>query len=90
MLEAFEILETALGAEHERTVKVIQSLADLYTAWHEAEPDPDVCRDCDAQAAQWRAKLPAPPTQPASQPTTKQTEPSDSDGVQLRQLPCFR
>lgn len=44
-------------AAHERTVKVVESLVDPYTAWHEAEPDPPEA-DYAAQAARWRAKLP--------------------------------
>ncbi|MEE9297142.1 MAG: hypothetical protein V3W34_19550 [Phycisphaerae bacterium] len=50
---ALGILEAARGAEHVRTVKVIQSLIGVYDARDEAEPDAAY----DAKAAQWRAKL---------------------------------
>ncbi len=56
LLEAYGILEAALGPEHERTIKVIQSIAELYAAWHAAESDGGY----DVKAAEWRAKLPAP------------------------------
>ncbi|MEE8154465.1 MAG: hypothetical protein V3T53_05840 [Phycisphaerales bacterium] len=46
----------ALGADHERTIKVINALADPYDTWHEAEPD----RGYNAKAAEWRAMLPEP------------------------------
>ncbi len=44
--EGYQILEVALGADHERSIKAIRSLADLYDAW--AKPE---------QAAAWRAKV---------------------------------
>jgi len=53
LLEAHTVLETALGTDHKRTIKAIQSLADLYEAWHAAEPN----QGYDAKAAEWRAKL---------------------------------
>jgi non-specific serine/threonine protein kinase/serine/threonine-protein kinase len=53
LLEAYEILEAAKGAEHKHTAESIQLLIDLYDAWHAAEPD----HGYDAKAAQWRAKL---------------------------------
>ncbi len=37
MLEAHEMLVAALGAEHGRTVRLSESLADLYDAWHAIE-----------------------------------------------------
>jgi hypothetical protein len=55
LLEGQEILETALGPEHERTVEAISALIELYDAWHEAEPG----KGYDAKAADWQAKLPA-------------------------------
>ncbi|TVQ32012.1 MAG: serine/threonine protein kinase [Phycisphaeraceae bacterium] len=55
-LEAAAILESALGPQHERTTDNIRQLADLYTAWREAEPD----AGHDAKAAEWRAKLNEP------------------------------
>ncbi len=54
LLESHKILQTALGPEHKRTIKVINALVDLYDAWHEAEPD----KGYDAKAAEWRANLP--------------------------------
>ena len=54
LLESHQILSAALGPDHERTIKVNESLADLYTAWHEAEPG----NGYDTKAAEWRAKLP--------------------------------
>ena len=54
LLEAHGILESARGAKHERTIKVIKSLANLYDAWDAAEPG----KGYDAKAAEWRAKLP--------------------------------
>ncbi len=42
------------GEEDNRTISAIQALTDLYDAWHEAEPDVGH----DAEAAEWRAKLP--------------------------------
>ncbi len=53
LLDAQRILETALGTDHERTIKAIQSLIDLYTTWHEAEPG----KDYDAKAAEWLGEL---------------------------------
>jgi non-specific serine/threonine protein kinase/serine/threonine-protein kinase len=61
LLEAYGILEAALGPEHQRTIKMIQPLADCYTAWHVAEPD----AGHDAKAAEWRAKLPVDGLEPA-------------------------
>ncbi len=49
LLEAHQLLSSALGAGHERTIKVIDSLVALYGAWGGTE-----------QAAEWRAKLPKP------------------------------
>ncbi len=54
LLEAHGILESALDAEHERTIKVIKSLIDLYESWHAAEPG----KGYDVKADEWRAKLP--------------------------------
>ena len=56
LLEAHRILETARGAKHERTMKVVKSFTDLYDAWHAAEPG----KGYGAKAAEWRAKLPEP------------------------------
>ena len=54
LLEAYGILETALGAEHMRTIKVIQPLIDLYEARDAAEPGTGYAD----KAAEWRVKLP--------------------------------
>ena len=54
--EAYEILMGSVGPENEYTIGLLESFADLYTAWHEAEPD----KGYDAKAAKWRAKLPEP------------------------------
>ena len=54
LLEAHEILSAAQGPKHERTIKAINGLIDLYTAWHKVEPD----KGYDTKAAEWRAKLP--------------------------------
>jgi len=53
LVEAYEILMGSVGPENEYTIGVVESFADLYTAWHEAEPD----KGYDAKAAEWRAKL---------------------------------
>ncbi len=53
-LNAIEIFESALGPDHDRTIDVINRIADLYDAWHEAEPD----AGHHASAAEWREKLP--------------------------------
>ena len=46
LLDAHQVLATALGPNHERTVKAIGALADLYDAW--GKPD---------EAAAWWARL---------------------------------
>jgi non-specific serine/threonine protein kinase/serine/threonine-protein kinase len=85
LLEAHGILEAALGAQHKQTILVIQSLTDLYAAWHEAEPN----QGHDAQAATWRAKLEQwqATTRPvATQPAASQLTSSDgSHGVAVRE-----
>ncbi|MCK4873609.1 MAG: serine/threonine protein kinase [Phycisphaerales bacterium] len=54
LLEAHASLTASLGSQHRRTIGQIVLLINLYTAWHEAEPD----KGHDAKADQWRAKLP--------------------------------
>ena len=54
LLEAHELIFAGLGPDHEYTIGVVESFADLYSAWHEAEPD----MGYDVKAAEWRAKLP--------------------------------
>ena len=66
LLESREILETALGVTHRRTIKTIRHLVELYDAW--GRPD---------QAAEWRTKLPtptAPPRNDPARPTDLATE----------------
>ena len=58
-LEAYNNLNAALGPDHTRTRATITFLAESFDAWHKAEPD----AGHDAQAAEWRAKL--PPEEPA-------------------------
>lgn len=55
--EAYGILEPAVGAEHIRTVNLVESLVELYDAWHADDPG----AGHDAKAAEWRAKLPMKP-----------------------------
>jgi serine/threonine protein kinase/tetratricopeptide (TPR) repeat protein len=47
------ILIAVLGEHHPQTQRVVGYLADLYTAWHAAEPG----NGYDVKAAEWRAKL---------------------------------
>ncbi len=70
LLEAHQLITAGLGPQHERTTEQIQSLIDLYSAWHEAEPD----QGYDAKTAEWRAKLPAEQDAVASDPPAKQDE----------------
>jgi eukaryotic-like serine/threonine-protein kinase len=53
LLEGYTRFESTFDAGHDRTIRAIQSLAELYDAWHEAEPD----QGYDGKAAEWRAKL---------------------------------
>ncbi|MBN2560069.1 MAG: serine/threonine protein kinase, partial [Phycisphaerae bacterium] len=80
LLEAQGILDAALGSQHRWTTRTIQVLADLYTAWHAAEPG----RGYDTKAAAWRAKLPPAATQPAMQPTSQPTSLPASQPVTKR------
>ncbi|MEW6250545.1 MAG: serine/threonine-protein kinase [Planctomycetota bacterium] len=71
LLEAHGLLAAAFGPQHALTMKAVSGLADLYAAWHAAEPR----QGHDAQAAEWRARLEAwrTSTQPAStQPISTQ------------------
>ncbi len=54
-LEGHTILEVSFGSSHKRTIKALQGLVDLYSGWHEAEPD----AGHDQSAAEWQAKLDA-------------------------------
>jgi hypothetical protein len=51
--EGYAILTVALGEEHKQTQRVIGYLAEIYDAWHEAEPE----EGYDAKAAEWWAKV---------------------------------
>ena len=53
-MEAYGILMGSVGPDNEYTKQAIESFVNLYTAWHEAEPD----KGYDAKAEEWRAKLP--------------------------------
>ena len=53
LLDAHQVLATALGPNHERTVNAIGALADLYDAW--GKPD---------EAAVWWARLNVAPSAP--------------------------
>jgi hypothetical protein len=59
LLEGHAVEESVAGALHERTVRTVRELADLYTAWNEAEPD----KGYDKKADEWRARLPAAPAE---------------------------
>ncbi len=56
MQKGYQILEPALGADHEQSIKAIRSLADLYDAWDKPE-----------NAAEWRAKLAEMEEEPGSE-----------------------
>jgi len=53
-LTAFGPMFRSVGANHDRTVRIVKLLADLYDA--SGKPD---------KAAEWRAKLPKEPSPPA-------------------------
>jgi tetratricopeptide (TPR) repeat protein len=53
-LECYEHSVDRYGSGHSETIDAISLLIDIYTAWHEAEPD----KGYDAKAEEWRAKLP--------------------------------
>ena len=53
LLESYGILE-AFNPAHERTIKAIQTLAELYDTWNEVEPN----QGYDVEAARWRGKVP--------------------------------
>jgi tetratricopeptide (TPR) repeat protein len=63
LLEAHAIYEADRGAELAGTTEAVRWLADLYAAWHEAEPD----QGYDAKADEWRARLPPTPAGPPEQ-----------------------
>ncbi|MCH7871605.1 MAG: hypothetical protein IID33_07875, partial [Planctomycetes bacterium] len=53
-VEACEGLIETVGADHQRTIKTIRVLVDLYDDWDGAKP----AQDYDTKADEWRAKLP--------------------------------
>ncbi|UCE58267.1 MAG: serine/threonine protein kinase [Phycisphaerales bacterium] len=53
LMEGQTILASQLGLAHRRTIKNMQALVDLYTAWHEAEPG----KGYDEKAQDWRVEL---------------------------------
>jgi len=55
LVEGHEILQKAGGTMPKGTRNPAQSLADLHTRWHKAEPG----AGHDAKAAEWAAKVPA-------------------------------
>ena len=64
LLEAYKAMKGKPVAPNHRKREALWRIADLYHAWHVAEPD----KGYDAKAAEWRAKLPAA-SRPATQPT---------------------
>ena len=56
LLEAHPIIVDAFGEADKGTLTCVQGLVDLYTAWHEAEPD----AGHEGKAGTWRAKLASP------------------------------
>jgi tetratricopeptide (TPR) repeat protein len=53
LLEAHPIFVESRGPTHPDTLGCVQGLADLYTAWHDADPQAGY----DAKADEWRARL---------------------------------
>ena len=62
LVEGHGILVARHGDKDYYTTEVVGYLADLYAAWHTAEPG----KGYDAKAAEWRAKL--PPNDEAKEP----------------------
>ena len=50
-LRAYPAMLDSVGPTHQRTVRIMQVLADLYDAWGQPQ-----------KAAEWRAKLPNKPS----------------------------
>lgn len=55
LVESHSLYAHAMGDHHEMTVQSIESVADLYDAWHEHDP----YAGHDEVAGIWRAKLPS-------------------------------
>jgi len=53
LLESITLISNGFGADHERTINAISSLADLYVQWHTNQPE----KNYDAKAAEWRRRL---------------------------------
>ncbi len=64
LLEAHSGFVASLGDDHPASTGTAESLAELYDAWHEAEPD----KGYDAKAAEWKSKLEAADKAPAEEP----------------------
>jgi tetratricopeptide (TPR) repeat protein len=69
LLAAAEFLSDPSVDDPELLLETQQWLIDLYTAWHEAQPD----QGYDARAAEWRAKL-----EQASEAQDQENEPAPS------------
>jgi serine/threonine protein kinase len=57
-MESHDCQATAWGPSHPRSIGAVTLIAQLYDAWHSADPD----KGYDLKAAEWRAKLPPPST----------------------------
>jgi tetratricopeptide (TPR) repeat protein len=70
LLEAHAIFLAAKdrGPSHKDTLECVKALADLYTAWEQAEPG----KDYAAKAAEWKAALDAVKPPEATTPATGQ------------------
>jgi non-specific serine/threonine protein kinase/serine/threonine-protein kinase len=67
LLEAQSTFVAVRGEAHKETCDAMRALADMYAAWHAADPG----KGRDGEAAAWRQKLDAP----SSGPGAKATEP---------------
>ncbi|MGA0173637.1 MAG: tetratricopeptide repeat protein, partial [Phycisphaerales bacterium] len=55
--EGRALLSASLGPDHPRSIEARRGLVDAFEAWHEVEPQ----SGHDAEAAKWKATLPAEP-----------------------------
>ena len=53
LLEALPVFQELYGGMHNETLGCVQSLVELYTKWHAAEPG----KGYDAKAVQWQESL---------------------------------
>ncbi len=74
MLESYAMFVDTLGVEDGRTSVVVDAVARLYDAWDKAEPGAGY----DAQAAEWRAKLPTTGASPEGSTPGKSPVPGAS------------